>query len=63
MRLLNKIKNLDWTQLLIYSVIAVIVLGVLTCGGISIYCWCVYGGKPVGEIPTWALWFMFGGGR
>lgn len=63
MKLLERIRKLDWGRILIFAMVAILILGILTCGGISIYCWCVYGGKPVGEIPGWALWFMFGGGR
>lgn len=35
----------------------------LICLGWSIYAFVKYGNKPIGEIPSWALWFMFGGNR
>ena len=28
---------------------------------VEIFVWITYGGKPVTEIPSWALVFMFGG--
>jgi hypothetical protein len=24
-----------------------------------IYCWVVYGGKPVSELPTYIVWVMY----
>jgi hypothetical protein len=29
--------------------------------GLNIYILIAYGGKPVDEIPSWVLWFWFGG--
>lgn len=37
----------------------VLILAFLGCIGTCIYCWITYGGKPIEEIPLWALWFMF----
>ena len=28
---------------------------------IEIFVWINYGDLPINEIPSWALWFMFGG--
>ena len=40
--------------------VAVIVLAVAVVVA-YIYALIAYGGKPVSEVPTWALWFIFGG--
>lgn len=45
---------------LVYVLILLIVLG---CVATSFTACVMYGGKPVTEIPAWALLFMFGGGR
>lgn len=29
----------------------------------EICAWVLYGGKPIDEVPMWALIFMFGGGK
>lgn len=29
--------------------------------GLNIYILISYGGKPIDEIPSWVLWFWFGG--
>lgn len=29
--------------------------------GINIYILVKYGGKPIDEVPSWVLWFWFGG--
>lgn len=42
--------------------ITLIVVGIslpLICCGWSIYVFIKYGNAPIGEIPAWALWFMF----
>lgn len=38
----------------------ILALGFLT---FEIILFITYGNKPAGEVPTWALWFMFRGGR
>lgn len=53
---MRKLKENIWFYM-IFAAMAAIVLGLV---GTSIYCWASYGGKPIGEIPGWALWFMFG---
>jgi hypothetical protein len=43
-----------------------VVIGILIALSIialEVYVWITYGGKPIGEIPSWALWFMFKGGE
>lgn len=45
---------------LVYVLILLILLG---CVATSFTACIMYGGKPVTEIPAWALLFMFGGGR
>ncbi len=63
MKTLSKIKKVDWMQILLIGFIALMALTALTVGGLTVYCWVAYGGKPVTEVPSWALWFMFGGGK
>lgn len=48
---------------LLILVCAILILAVLAFIGLEIYVWVTYGGKPVTEIPAWALWFMFSGGN
>lgn len=42
----------------------IIIFAALICGliGIEIYVWVTYANVPITEIPSWALFFMFGGG-
>lgn len=63
MALLFKIKSLNWREIIILILAGIVVAGVLATLGMTVYCWVVYGGKPVSEIPVWALWFMFGKGK
>lgn len=46
-----------------YILFALLTLIIIAYVGIEIYVWVTYGGKPIDEIPAWALWFMFGGGQ
>lgn len=58
-----KKSKFDWSA---FFVKALYCLGGLVVAGIiatTIYCLITYGGKPIQEIPGWALWFMFGGRR
>ncbi|MBR0189017.1 MAG: hypothetical protein IJQ23_01370 [Clostridia bacterium] len=50
----NKYMIITLFQIIIFSLIVVAVLGV------AIYVWTEYGGKPITEIPAWALYFMWG---
>lgn len=49
----TKMNNLAVKIFLI--LVAAIVLGVVA---LTIYVFIVYGGKPITEIPSWAVWFM-----
>ena len=42
-----------------YFVVISLCILLITFIGMEIYVWISYGGKPINEIPTWALWFMF----
>lgn len=53
-------KKTDLGSIVVFSVGSLAVIGCLALGGFIIYCWATYGGKPVGEVPTWALWLMWG---
>ena len=44
----------------LYVLYTVIILLAVASASMCIYCWITYGGKPVKEIPFWALWFMWG---
>lgn len=47
-------------------ILVMILLAVAIIGGLiatEIYVWVTYANTPVGEIPAWALFFMFRGGR
>lgn len=62
-RLKERLKDVDWHRAIMLSVVGLIALLALGYAGVSIYCFAAYGGKPAGDIPAWALWFMFGFGR
>ena len=47
----------------IWTLIIAFCLFVIICIGWTIYAFVKYGGKPITEIPSWALWFMFGGNK
>ena len=44
--------------ILLFIVFCVLVLAAFL--GAEIYVWTEYGGKPITEIPAWALYFMWG---
>ena len=44
----------------LFIVMAILLLIAFICCGISIYCFIAYGNKPITEVPSWALPFMFG---
>ena len=48
---------------LLFLVCGLLILIILGLIGVEIYVWVNYGGKPITEIPAWALWFMFSGGN
>ncbi len=48
---------------LLAAVIIILALIGLACGGVSVYCFITYGDKPITEVPSWALPFMFGNGK
>lgn len=56
-------KDVDWGQIALHTILITAILVVFAIIGTSIYCLIVYGNKPTSEIPGWALWFMFGAGR
>lgn len=41
-------------------ILAIAVLFGLTAFGFFIYALIVYGGKPITEVPFWAIWLMQG---
>ena len=60
MKKIDKEKVRLWLTLMFLR--AVFVLAVVAVVA-YIYALIAYGGKPVSEVPTWALWFLFGGKR
>ena len=48
---------------LINTAVVLLIAFCLICIGWSIYAFVKYGNKPISEVPSWALWFMFGGGN
>ena len=63
-RLRERLRAVDWGRALVIGGASVVALLAIVYGAMSVYCFAAYGGKPVGEIPAWALWFMLGfGGR
>lgn len=53
-RIRGTINSIFWLILYLIPVILCIVLV-----GFVIYVWIVYGGKPITEIPAWALWLIW----
>ena len=54
----NKIENV-----IMVLVAVIILLLLLAFVGIEIYVWVKYGNTPIGDVPSWVLFFMFGGRR
>ena len=53
--------RIDWKFVALMIAIVVVGIVALICVGWSIYAFVKYGNKPITEIPSWALWFMFRG--
>jgi len=53
-------KHFSLTNLLVSAGAVLMTLALLSFVGLIIYAWVTYGGKPVSEIPAWALWLMWG---
>lgn len=50
-------------EILLITLVVLVVCAALVCVGLTIYAFAKYGNTPIAEVPTWAIWFMFGGGR
>ena len=50
-------------DVLLITLCAIVICFLLICVGWTIYAFVKYGNTPIAEVPTWALWFMFKGGR
>lgn len=46
-------------KIIIGVFVALMVCLAIMTAATSIYCWINFAGKPVGEVPAWALWFMW----
>ena len=51
--------HIDWECVLLVIIGIFILINVFWC----IYAFAVYGNKTINEIPGWALWYMFKGGK
>lgn len=58
---LRKETILHTLLIVIFTILAVAIVGSIIA--IEAYVWTHYANLPVTEIPTWALWFMFGGNK
>lgn len=47
------------SKIISWVVIVVVVLLAVALFGFIAYVWLVYGGKPITEIPAWALWLIW----
>lgn len=43
--------------------LALVVLAIVAAVALWLYALITYGGKPITEIPSWAIPFIIGGGR
>lgn len=53
---MNKLSNI--------LVLIVVIIGVLLLLGlvaVEIYIWITYANTPINELPSWVIFFMFGG--
>ncbi len=59
---MKKPKQIKETMRTIFILLFIVfcVLVVVAFIGLETYLWINYGGKPIGEIPTWALYLMWG---
>ena len=55
----KKVKERIWC-ILIWTGITVFILGLLALAGFSIYVKIKFWNTPLGEIPYWATYFLFG---
>ena len=55
-RLINKLCKIGFYLFCVLCGLALV--GLLAA---EICAWVMYGGKPIDEVPLWAIWFMFGG--
>ena len=47
---------------IIMILVAVVIISLLFAFiGVEIYVWVKYGNTPIGDVPSWVLFFMFGG--
>lgn len=60
MKKFSKLKLETFIWAVILTLLVAVVVGFI---GLEIFVWIVYGGKPVEEIPFWALWLMFFNGN
>jgi hypothetical protein len=45
---------------IIWASVVIMILAILSFIAFEIYLWITYGGKPIEEIPFWAIWLMWG---
>ena len=47
--------------IILWVVVLIAVIAVVSSVVAYAYALIAYGGKPISEVPTWALWFLFSG--
>lgn len=56
-------KKINIKEVFMYMSIAFCTMLALGFLAFEITLFITYGNKPAGEVPTWALWFLFRGGK
>ena len=52
----------EWIKAkLFYAFMIMVIVLAISAIVAYVYALIVYGGKPVSEVPTWALWLLFSG--
>lgn len=47
-------------NILLWALLILVFAAIIGLIIFEIHLWITYGNKPVGEIPAWAIWWMFG---
>ena len=59
----KKRTDIDGETVRIWLLLGFIALLIISVIGLFIYAHVEYGGKPITEVPSWALRFFLGGGK
>ena len=60
--LLGRYYRMNWTDEEIFIFIGIFIAAAAGLGyfAMFMYCMTTYGSLPITEVPSWALWFMWG---